>query len=122
VHLYHEIQIQSSASIKRHEKLFLYWLQLSCQRQMIIRFILLCRILASAHAMQSLENVKNAILKLASKKTFKHHKRYGQYHLLLLERLCRELCEIYSDADKEYVDALVRVHDYDKICSVSHDI
>lgn len=71
--------------------------------------------------MHSLQQLKDTVITLANKESFKHHKRYVQYHLLIVENLCTNLLPQYPKARKDIVDALVRVHDFNKICWLAHD-
>jgi 23S rRNA maturation-related 3'-5' exoribonuclease YhaM len=67
-----------------------------------------------------LQNLKSHIIQLCENPEFIHHKWYVKYHLNYVEQISFELCEIYPDADKDTVFALVWMHDYGKIISYNH--
>jgi hypothetical protein len=65
---------------------------------------------------ESLQHLKKAVIELVCQPSFKHHQRYLDYHLLIVQDICQKLLLIYSQADSGIVDALVWIHDYNKIC------
>ncbi len=71
--------------------------------------------------MSSIEKLKNHVIEKTRNKDFIHHERFYEYHLKFVEQLCFELCNYYPEANKEIVEIMVRIHDYDKICDIWHE-
>jgi len=65
--------------------------------------------------MSKLQKLKAHVSKLAQKPDFRHHQWFLDYHLLIVEQLSLELCELYPEADIDTVLALLWIHDYEKI-------
>jgi hypothetical protein len=61
------------------------------------------------------ESLKKQIIDMSNHTQFKHHKRFIVYHLNILEQICKELVTLFP-CNKDIVFALVRIHDYTKIC------
>lgn len=57
---------------------------------------------------------KNVVIENFSRKDFKYHEWMVDYHLKIVERIALELCDIYTGADRDVVQALVWFHDFGK--------
>lgn len=66
------------------------------------------------------ETLKNIIIGLAQQPSFRHHQRFVPYHLEIIEQICEELVVRY-ESNRDIVFALVRLHDYSKICSYDEE-
>lgn len=59
--------------------------------------------------------LKQQVIERSRDENFVHHRWFVEYHLEIVEKLANELCERYPDADTAFVNALVWLHDYEKI-------
>ncbi len=64
------------------------------------------------------EQLKSAIIHLAQQPQFKHHQRFVQYHLEIIEQVCEDLVLRYA-CNRDIVFALIWIHDYTKISNYS---
>jgi hypothetical protein len=61
-----------------------------------------------------LESFKKIVIKNCENKNFRYHEWFVKDHLMIVERLAMELCDLYPDADRSLVFALVWLHDFGK--------
>jgi hypothetical protein len=63
---------------------------------------------------ENITKFKNIVIENFSRKDFKYHEWMVDYHLKIVEKIVMELCDIYPDADRDIVHALVWFHDFGK--------
>ncbi len=64
---------------------------------------------------KKIELLKTEIKKASSSEKFVHHKWFVRFHLDIVEQISLELCDIYTEANRDLVQILVWTHDYGKI-------
>ncbi len=62
----------------------------------------------------SITKFKSIVIANFSREDFQYHEWMVEYHLKIVERIAMELCDIYPDADRDVVQALVWFHDFGK--------
>ncbi|MFT4532647.1 MAG: hypothetical protein ACI9T8_000678 [Candidatus Saccharimonadales bacterium] len=67
--------------------------------------------ISQEHLDSFIEHVKQE----AIKPDFIHHQWFIEFHLEIVEQIALEACDIYTEADKDFVRLLCWLHDYGKI-------
>lgn len=59
--------------------------------------------------------LKQKVIEHTANPQFRHHLWYTKYHLEVVEQIAHELCDLYPEANRQYVDTLLWLHDYEKV-------
>jgi hypothetical protein len=61
-----------------------------------------------------ISQLRDDIIEASSRPGFLHHQWYVKYHLEIVARIAEELSDAHPDANRDFVRALVWIHDYGK--------
>lgn len=63
---------------------------------------------------ENLTKFRDIVIANFSRQDFTYHEWMVDYHLKIVEKIALELCDIYQEADRDIVQALVWFHDFGK--------
>lgn len=63
---------------------------------------------------KSLAKFRDIVIENFSRKDFTYHEWMVEYHLKIVEKIAMEICDVYTEADRDIVQALVWFHDFGK--------